>query len=144
MNRSGEEQEKVILYLEQEVQKPRERTGKGRDERTEHPAYTPKECYQRISRSLRGTLKKRQIPLGTLECLEEEMLSFFSVSPEAIYVSMMENGYQRLLLHAVCQYMDLISASSNFKGKRQVRVINRHRDFCPPELLLSSYLQMRC
>lgn len=81
--------------------------------------------------------------MGTLECLEEEMLSFFSVSPESVYTAMMENSYQRLLLHAVCQYMDLASASSDFQGKRQMRVVNRNRDFCPPELLLSAYLQMK-
>ncbi|KAE8631812.1 hypothetical protein XENTR_v10001312 [Xenopus tropicalis] len=111
MNRSGEEQERVILYLEQKVRRPRERNGKNKDNNTEYPTYTPEECYQRISRSLRGTLRKRQIPMGTLECLEEEMLSFFSVSPESVYIAMMENSYQRLLLHAVCQYMDLVSAS---------------------------------
>ncbi|XP_073450157.1 R3H domain-containing protein 4 isoform X1 [Aquarana catesbeiana] len=143
MNRSGEEQEKVLLYLEQEVRRPRERMNKGKDKRTEHPAYTAEERYQRINRSLRCTLKRRQIPMGTLECLEEEMLSFFSVSPESVYTAMMENSYQRLLLHAVCQYMDLASASSDFQGKRQMRVVNRNRDFCPPELLLSAYLQMK-
>lgn len=82
--------------------------------------------------------------MGMLEVLEEEMLSFFSVTPESVYISMMENSYQRLLLHAVCQYMDLASASSNMKGKRQMRVVNRNREFCPPELLLSSYLQRKC
>ncbi|XP_069818493.1 R3H domain-containing protein 4 isoform X1 [Dendropsophus ebraccatus] len=144
MNRSGEEQEKVLVFLEQEVRKPREKVNKCKDERTEHPAYTPEECYLRINRSLRCTLKRRQIPMGTLEDLEEEMLSFFSVSPESVYIAMMENSYQRLLLHAVCQYLDLVSASSNFEGKRQMRVVNRNREFCPPELLLSSYLQMKC
>ncbi|XP_018425977.1 PREDICTED: R3H domain-containing protein 4 [Nanorana parkeri] len=154
MNRSGEEQEKVLLYLEQEVRRPRERANKGKDKRTGtflnhlspdvRHAYTPEECYQRINRSLRCTLKRRQIPMGTLECLEEEMLSFFSVSPESVYIAMMENSYQRLLLHAVCQYMDLASASSNLQGKRQMRVVNRNREFCPPELLLSTYLQMKC
>ncbi|XP_077331775.1 R3H domain-containing protein 4 isoform X2 [Lithobates pipiens] len=94
MNRSGEEQEKVLLYLEQEVRRPRERINKLKDKRTEHPAYTAEECYQRINRSLRCTLKRRQIPMGTLECLEEEMLSFFSVSPESVYTAMMENRFR--------------------------------------------------
>lgn len=95
MNRSGEEQEKVLFYLEQEVRKPREKINKCKDNRTEDPAYTPEECYQRISRSLRCTLKRRQIPMGTLEDLEEEMLSFFSVNPESVYISMMENRYRK-------------------------------------------------
>ncbi|XP_069596178.1 R3H domain-containing protein 4 [Ranitomeya imitator] len=144
MNRSGEEQEKLLVYLDQKVRKPKEKVNKCKDERTEHPAYTPEECYQRINRRLRFTLKRRHVPMGTLEVLEEEMLSFFSVSPESVYIAMMENSYHRLLLHAVCQYMDLASASSNFEGKRQMRVVNRNRAFCPPELLLSSYLQMKC
>nr|DBA28399.1 TPA: hypothetical protein GDO54_008771 [Pyxicephalus adspersus] len=93
MNRSGEEQEKVLLYLEQKVRRPREMVNKSKDKRTEHPAYSPEECYQRINRSLRCTLKRRQIPMGTLECLEEEMLQFFSVSPESVYIAMMENRY---------------------------------------------------
>lgn len=29
----------------------------------EHPAYTPKECFQRISRRLRSTLKRGRIPM---------------------------------------------------------------------------------
>ncbi|XP_072260885.1 R3H domain-containing protein 4 isoform X1 [Pyxicephalus adspersus] len=94
MNRSGEEQEKVLLYLEQKVRRPREMVNKSKDKRTEHPAYSPEECYQRINRSLRCTLKRRQIPMGTLECLEEEMLQFFSVSPESVYIAMMENRFQ--------------------------------------------------
>ncbi|XP_075193993.1 R3H domain-containing protein 4 isoform X3 [Anomaloglossus baeobatrachus] len=84
MNRSGEEQEKLLVYLEQKVRKPKEKVNKCKDERTEHPAYSPEECYQRINRRLRFTLKRRQIPMGTLEVLEEEMLSFFSLpSPPA-------------------------------------------------------------
>ncbi|KAE8631815.1 hypothetical protein XENTR_v10001312 [Xenopus tropicalis] len=34
MNRSGEEQERVILYLEQKVRRPRERNGKNKDNNT--------------------------------------------------------------------------------------------------------------
>ncbi|XP_066460753.1 R3H domain-containing protein 4 isoform X2 [Eleutherodactylus coqui] len=94
MNRSGEEQEKVLAYLEQEVRKPREKMNKCKDKRTEHPAYSPEECYQRINRSLRCTLRRRQIPMGTLEVLEEEMLSFFSVTPASVYIALMENRFQ--------------------------------------------------
>lgn len=72
----------------------------------------------------------------TLENWEERLLSFFSVSPQAVYTALLDNrceaqglggvlartppscshrcsfcSFERLLLHAVCQYMDLISAS---------------------------------
>ncbi|NWR78470.1 R3HD4 protein, partial [Centropus unirufus] len=107
----------------------------------EHPAYTPKECFQRISRRLRSTLKRGRIPMGTLEGLEEELLAFFSVTPHSVYTALMDNSFKRLLLHALCQYMDLVSASSDIEGKRQMKVSNKHRVFLPPELLLSDYLE---
>ena len=68
----------------------------------EHPAYTPKECFQRISRRLRSTLKRGRIPMGMLECLEEELLTFFSVTPHSVYTALMDNSFERLLLHALC------------------------------------------
>ncbi|PKU32982.1 r3h domain-containing protein 4 [Limosa lapponica baueri] len=106
----------------------------------QHPAYSPKECFQRISRRLRSTLKRGRIPMGTLEGLEEELLAFFSVTPHSVYTALMDNSFERLLLHALCQYMDLVSASSDIEGKRQMKVSNKHRVFLPPELLLSDYL----
>ncbi|XP_029469316.1 R3H domain-containing protein 4 isoform X2 [Rhinatrema bivittatum] len=142
MNRSGEEQEKVLLYLEEKAKrKPKTKlSATAEDQRKEYPAYTPQECFQRISRRMRSALRRRQIPMGTLECLEEELLAFFSVTPQSVYTALLDNSYERLLLHALCQYMDLASASSDCKGKRQMRVSNKHGAFFPPELLLSTYL----
>ncbi|XP_011928194.1 PREDICTED: R3H domain-containing protein 4 isoform X1 [Cercocebus atys] len=115
MNRSGEEQERVLRYLEDEGRSKTRRRGpgpgRGEDRRREDPAYTPRECFQRISRRLRAVLKRSRIPMETLETWEERLLRFFSVSPQAVYTAMLDNSFERLLLHAVCQYMDLISAS---------------------------------
>ncbi|XP_035141731.1 R3H domain-containing protein 4 isoform X2 [Callithrix jacchus] len=126
MNRSGEEQERVLRYLEDESKSKARRKGPGRgeDRRREDPAYTPRECFQRISRRLRAVLKRSRIPM-------------------AVYTAMLDNSFERLLLHAVCQYMDLISASADLEGKRQMKVSNRHLDFLPPGLLLSAYLEQR-
>uniref|UniRef100_A0A8C4U717 Mediator complex subunit 16 n=1 Tax=Falco tinnunculus TaxID=100819 RepID=A0A8C4U717_FALTI len=123
VNRSGEEQERVLLYLEEEARKKHKRKlpVKNEDKWKEHPAYTPKECFQRISRRLRATLKRGRIPMGTLEGLEEELLAFFSVTPHSVYTALMDNSFERLLLHALCQYMDLVSASSDIEGKRQMK-----------------------
>ncbi|KAM6219693.1 R3H domain-containing protein 4 [Rhynchocyon petersi] len=143
MNRSGEEQERVLRYLEDESQNKARRRAPVRfeDRRRDDPAYTPSECFQRISRRLRAVLKRSRIPMETLETWEERLLSFFSVSPQAVYTAMLDNSFERLLLHAVCQYMDLISASADLEGKRQMKVSNRHLDFLPPGLLLSAYLE---
>ncbi|XP_057263431.1 R3H domain-containing protein 4 isoform X2 [Pezoporus wallicus] len=142
MNRSGEEQERVLLYLEEEARKKHRRKlpVKSEDKWKEHASYSPQECFQRISRRLRATLKRGRIPMGTLEGLEEELLAFFSVTPHSVYTALMDNSFERLLLHALCQYMDLVSASSDIEGKRQMKVSNKHRIFLPPELLLSDYL----
>ncbi|XP_076215632.1 R3H domain-containing protein 4 isoform X1 [Aptenodytes patagonicus] len=95
MNRSGEEQERVLLYLEEEARKKHKRKlpVKNEDKWKEHPAYTPKECFQRISRRLRSTLKRGRIPMGTLEGLEEELLAFFSVTPHSVYTALMDNRF---------------------------------------------------
>lgn len=144
MNRSGEEQERVLRYLEDEDQgKRRRRPGRGEDRRREDPALTPHECFRRISRRLRSVLKRSRIPMETLESWEERLLGFFSVSPQAVYTAMLDNSFERLLLHAVCQYLDLISASADLEGRRQMKVSNRHLDFLPPELLLSAYLDQQ-
>ncbi|XP_060131208.1 R3H domain-containing protein 4-like, partial [Zootoca vivipara] len=143
MNRSGEEQERVLLYLEEKAAKKQK--GKLADKPDvkwkEHSGDTPQECFQRISRRLRTTLKRSRIPMGTLECLEDELLAFFSTSPRSVYTAMMDNSFERLLLHAVCQYMDLASASSDYEGKRQMKVSNKHTIFLPPDPLLSTYLE---
>ncbi|XP_023989784.1 R3H domain-containing protein 4 isoform X1 [Physeter macrocephalus] len=145
MNRSGEEQERVLRYLENEGKSKARRRGpaRGEDRRREDPAYTPRECFQRISRRLRAVLKRSRIPMEMLETWEERLLRFFSVSPQAVYTAMLDNSFERLLLHAICQYMDLISASDDLEGKRQMKVSNRHLDFLPPGLLLSAYLEQR-
>ncbi|XP_077187781.1 R3H domain-containing protein 4 isoform X2 [Paroedura picta] len=97
VNRSGEEQERVISYLEEKATKKQRQklAGRAEDNWKEHLAYTPKECFQRISRRLRMTLKRGRIPTGTLECLEEEILTFFSVSPRSVYTAMMDNRFRR-------------------------------------------------
>ncbi|KAM5230820.1 R3H domain-containing protein 4 isoform 2-T2 [Hipposideros larvatus] len=155
MNRSGEEQERVLRFLEDEGKSKARRRGpnRGEDRRragcstpwtlAEDPAYTPGECFQRINRRLRAVLKRTRIPMETLETWEERLLRFFSVSPQAVYTAMLDNSFERLLLHAICQYMDLISASADLEGKRQMKVSNRHLDFLPPGLLLSAYLEQR-
>ncbi|XP_049564322.1 R3H domain-containing protein 4 isoform X3 [Orcinus orca] len=91
MNRSGEEQERVLRYLENEGRSKARRRGRGEDRRREDPAYTPRECFQRISRRLRAVLKRSRIPMEMLETWEERLLRFFSVSPQAVYTAMLDN-----------------------------------------------------
>uniref|UniRef100_A0A8C0TXD3 R3H domain containing 4 n=1 Tax=Cyanistes caeruleus TaxID=156563 RepID=A0A8C0TXD3_CYACU len=141
MNRSGEEQERVLLYLEEEARKKHRRKlpVKNEDKWKELPAYTPQECFQRISRRLRATLKRGRIPMVSWG-LGTAGLGLAGVPPQPCPQSCALTFFERLLLHALCQYMDLVSASSDIEGKRQMKVSNKHRVFLPPELLLSDYL----
>ncbi|PWA21188.1 hypothetical protein CCH79_00009351, partial [Gambusia affinis] len=119
-----------------------------------YPAFSAQECFHRIDRRLRATLKRKQIPLvgvassshfllsdGTLEVIEENLLSFFSAEPHSVYTTILSSSFERLLLHAICQYMDLVSASIDYNGSRQTEVMNKQDEFLPPGLLLSAYLE---
>ncbi|KAL7867224.1 hypothetical protein AOLI_G00150380 [Acnodon oligacanthus] len=140
MNRSGEEQEKLLALLEKEARR-RNSSKAPKDQRELNPAYTAQDCFRRIDRRLRTTLTRKSIPLGILEILETDVLTFFEATPHSIYITILRSSYERLLLHAICQYMDLVSASSNCNGARQTKVINKREEFLPPCLLLSAYLE---
>ncbi|XP_061433353.1 R3H domain-containing protein 4 [Lethenteron reissneri] len=138
MNRPGEEQERLLRGLDVE-----EAVGSKLDPHgaTHEPLpYSPKECYDRIDKHIRLTLRKKRVPLGTLEFLEENVTTFFCSCPEAVYLAMLENSFERMLLHGLCQYLDLASSSCNRDGRRQTRVVNKHRVFEPPGLALSAFL----
>uniref|UniRef100_A0A8C1XXI6 R3H domain containing 4 n=2 Tax=Cyprinus carpio TaxID=7962 RepID=A0A8C1XXI6_CYPCA len=140
MNRSGEEQERLLALLEEEARRTHSNKNH-KDQREVNPAISAQECFQRIDRRLRATLRRRQIPMGVLEGLESDLLGFFMADPHSIYITKLSNSYERLLLHAICQYMDLTSASSDCDGARQTEVVNKQEEFLPPQPLLSAYLE---
>lgn len=141
MQCSGEEQERLLALLEREQKQRRGVTRVLQDHRNVNPAFSAQECFQRIDRRLRNTLRKRQIPIGTVEVLEENLLSFFNAQPHSVYTTNLNSSFERLLLHAVCQYMDLVSLSTDSKGSRQTEVMNKQSQFLPPSPLLSAYLE---
>ncbi|MED6255535.1 hypothetical protein ATANTOWER_011065 [Ataeniobius toweri] len=111
MNCSGEEQDRLLSLLEHEGAKRKNANQLLKDHRNVYPAFTAQECFHRIDRRLRATLRRKQIPMGTLEVIEENLLSFFSADPQSVYTTILSSSFERLLLHAICQYMDLVSAS---------------------------------
>ncbi|XP_069860056.1 R3H domain-containing protein 4-like [Dipodomys merriami] len=74
-----------------------------------------------------------RFPMETLESWEEAADGLLCV-PQAVYTAMLDSSFERLLLRAVCQDMDLISASADLEGRRHMKVSNRHLDFPPPGL----------
>ncbi|XP_006816709.1 R3H domain-containing protein 4-like [Saccoglossus kowalevskii] len=114
------------------------------DKRTDHPAaYTarPDQCFKRINGRLKTLLHRRHLPKGTLEVLEDEVLFWFQLCPDAVFISLLTSSFDRLLLHAVCQYMDLKSRSDEFEGIRHTEVVNSRTGFVPPEMKLSQYVE---
>ncbi|XP_008277591.1 R3H domain-containing protein 4 [Stegastes partitus] len=144
MNCSGEEQEKLLSLLEREEAKKKNANRLLKDQRNVNPAFSAQECFHRIDRRLRATLKRKTMPIGMLEVLEQNLLSFFNAQPHSVYKTNLTSSFERLLLHAICQYMDLISASSDYKGSRQTEVTNKQEEFLPPRTLLSAYLEHVC
>ncbi|XP_054913923.1 R3H domain-containing protein 4 isoform X2 [Poeciliopsis prolifica] len=140
MNCSGEEQERLLSLLEEEGTK-RKNNQLLKDHRNVYTAFSAQECFHRIDRRLQATLRRKQIPMGTLEVIEEKLLSFFSAEPHSVYTTILSSSFERLLLHAICQYMDLVSASIDYNGSRQTEVMNKQDEFLPPGLLLSAYLE---
>ncbi|KAL6108154.1 r3hdm4 [Pungitius sinensis] len=141
MNCSGEEQERLLSLLEQEEARKKSPKWPLGDERNVNPAFTAQDCFQRIDRRLRVTLRRKQIPVGILEVLEEHLLSFFVTQPHSVYTTILASSFERLLLHAVCQYLDLVSTSTDHNRTRQTEVVNKQEDFLPPTLQLSAYLE---
>ena len=52
-----------------------------------------------------------------LERMEEEMSDFFESDPMSVYQSCLPSGYERMLLHATAQYLNL-ACKSELQDKR--------------------------
>uniref|UniRef100_A0A8W8K0R6 R3H-associated N-terminal domain-containing protein n=1 Tax=Magallana gigas TaxID=29159 RepID=A0A8W8K0R6_MAGGI len=154
VNSSEEEQERIIsgrslpdTILEEEeegeegFQMVDRMQGDKTDKRKYHPSYSAEECFQRIDKKIRVHLKKKHVPLELLSKLEENVIEFFQAWPDSVYVQCLNGGFERMMMHGVCQYLDLQSKSIENNGQRQTQVENFHPVFIPPTILLSSYLQ---
>ncbi|RWS04595.1 R3H domain-containing protein 4-like isoform X1 [Dinothrombium tinctorium] len=117
--------------------------GAKRDKRFSHPSFCAKECFERINHEIKSLLRKRHVPLGILSAIEEDVVTFFASEPLAVYKSCLPSGYQRLLLHACCQYLDLSCQSFNKDGFRWSKVRNNNDYFDRPPVMLSGYLEQK-
>lgn len=104
------------------------------------------DAFRNMDRNLRSFLRKGKVPLGFLSYLEERVTSFFLDNPLEIFVSESMSSYERLMLHAISQYHQLLSHSVDANDASQgrfVKVVNPHQDFRVPALLLGDYLGVR-
>ncbi|KAH9523425.1 R3H domain-containing protein 4 [Bulinus truncatus] len=96
------------------------------DERSDHPAYSPVQCYNRVDRNLRTLLKRRHLPLVGSDWVcwptwNAEIVTFFHDCPTSVFISDISNGFERMLLHALCQYLNLHSQSYDDHGCRRTQ-----------------------
>lgn len=109
-------------------------------------AITAHQCFQRINRNLRTFLRHSHFPTGELRHLEEELVSFFVEWPSSVYIADLPDGYRRMMLHAVSQYLDLDARSFDVPGStsgRQTQVENNRNGaggFVPPPTSLATYI----
>ena len=109
-------------------------------------AETANKCFMRINRNLRTFLRRNRFPAGELQHLEEELVAFFVEWPSSVYVAQLPDGYRRLMLHAVSQYLDLDAHSFDIPGcrVRQTHVENNRGKgdtFSPPPTPLAAFIQ---
>lgn len=105
-----------------------------------HPAYSEAHRFSMMEAQLQSLLKKKHLPLGVLSYLEEEIVEIFGHDPLAIYITSELSSFERLLLHALCQYNFLRSKSTTIAGVRRTKVENAHKCFHVPEISLTSYI----
>ncbi|KAK3717078.1 hypothetical protein QZH41_009448 [Actinostola sp. cb2023] len=97
--------------------------------------------YLNIDKKIRGTFQKKRFPLGGLELLETNLTSFLSDSPDAVILSNHPSSLDRMMVHALCQYLTLVCRSHNCTGIRLMEVESNQNSFEPPSILLSQYLK---
>lgn len=110
------------------------------DCRNLHPAYTEVHRFSMMETQLQSLLKKKHLPLGVLSYLEDEIVEIFASDPLSIYITSELSSFERLLLHALCQYNFLRSKSTTLAGARRTKVENSNKCFHVPEMSLTSYI----
>lgn len=99
--------------------------------------------FQKLDAALRSLLCKQHVPLGTLCILEERLAENFLKEPHSEQCYCLASSFDRLLLHALCQYMSLLARSYDSDGERWTRVRNARPKFDPPAEALSTFLERR-
>lgn len=142
INGSEEEQQNIL------AQRAKGNRDYGADFAEEIPScpsnivFSASQCFLRINHNLRQFLRKNQFPKGELQRQEDELVTFFQECPDAVYIAQIGDGFRRMLLHIVSQYLDLRSHSfDNPPGVRKTVVESRASSFVPPATSLAKFLK---
>ncbi|KAK0395136.1 hypothetical protein QR680_001134 [Steinernema hermaphroditum] len=109
--------------------------------RARHPAYSGKACFKRMDRRFREILMQKHLPWSFINATEQALIDFFSCDPDGVWISTLNNGNERLYVHAIAQYLSLMSESTtDTTDQRVTEVRNTKSFFVPPRATLLEYV----
>ncbi|CAG9533272.1 unnamed protein product [Cercopithifilaria johnstoni] len=110
-----------------------------------NPLHSAEVSFSRLNRRFRMMLRHKTLPLEFMAVNEKEMRKFFceSVLPVSEWSSSVLPRLKRLIIHALSQYLSLISKSVliGSGGEKLVKVRNKYCSFRPPSETLVDYLK---
>ena len=98
-------------------------------------------AFNRIGFKLRSFLKRNRFSIERLKTIEKNLIDYFVENPMSIYITTIPDAYERLVFHAVSQYLDLNSSSFFNKGKRKTKAFCKKNYFLPPQNTLADHIQ---
>uniref|UniRef100_A0A1I7YRU8 R3H-assoc domain-containing protein n=1 Tax=Steinernema glaseri TaxID=37863 RepID=A0A1I7YRU8_9BILA len=121
--------------------KPGTSTSSDDTKRAHHPAYSGKACFKRMDRRAREVMMQKHLPWSFINATEQDLIDFFSSDPDGVWINTLQNGNERLYVHAISQYLSLISESStDTTDQRVTEVRNTKSFFVPPRATLLEYV----
>lgn len=142
---ASEEEQSRILAGESEKEAGNRLGGGTNLPHCSYAAFSAEAAFGRMDGRLRQLLTRSQVPKGKLEWREEELRDFFTDEKDGVWLGEVESSYDRLLTHAVAQWLGLRSHSLPLalSEQRQTEVENPRPYFIPPSELLVPFLERR-
>lgn len=104
----------------------------------------PDLAFKNLTTSQKSLFKQKSLPFAAIDHLETEVVRYFSLVPNGIYMSAPLPSYNRMLLHSIVRYYSLDAMSVNSRGRRTQKIVqvrnSRFDDFKPPHMTLLKYV----
>eukprot|EP00794_Sanderia_malayensis_P007910 gene7910-8765_t len=97
--------------------------------------------FEKISKKIKDYLQTDKLSKESLCDFEEDLVSSMTDFPTSVLVLNIPSSYERMLIHGICQYMNLRTTTHKFKRKCLVEIESEDSSFSSPQPLLSEYLQ---
>jgi len=97
--------------------------------------------FERIEQNIRHFLRSEQLSKDALANYEDDLVFAFN---ECVFDSLVLNipsSFERMVVHGLCQYMQLQAQTHKVKKKRLMEIENISQGFSSPTQLLSEYLE---